>query len=354
MHSMRSVNRVVTGAQITASVIALALVGLTLVGCSGDDTGSIGRVPTAVRADPVVPASAPTTTTGPTTTGPTTTGPTTTGPGTTGPRSAPETRFGVDAYRGLGVWVDVFDWASAYTSNPIGTADVDAMAAQGAQTLYIQTNRYDHPHVELEPERLNTLIARAHSHEMRVVAWYLPTFVNPEIDLARLVAASELDVDGLAVDIESTEVADVAERNRRLVDLSTRLRAALPEETLGAIVVEPVLMEDVNPNFWPGYPWAELAPIYDVWLPMAYWTNRVGPWRSAYDYIATNVARVRERIGQPDALVHAVGGVGDDTTVTDLDAMLAAVAATEPIGASIYDYRTTKPEHWDVLRQFRR
>lgn len=268
--------------------------------------------------------------------------------------AAPQARFGVDVYRGLGVWVDVFDWSSAYTTNPIGVADIDVMAAEGAQTLYIQTNRYDHPDDVLEPQRLDELIARAASHGMGVVAWYLPTLVDLDTDLRRLLAAADLDVDGLAVDIESLELDDVAERTRRLVALSQALRNALPRETIGAITLEPVVMEDVNPDYWRGYPWAEMAPIYDVWLPMAYWTNRVGPWRSAQDYIATNVERVRERLGLPDALIHAIGGIGDETSVADLEGMVAAVEATGPIGASIYDYRTTRPEHWELLRRFRR
>src|SRR3546814_4053164 len=62
---------------------------------------------------------------------------------------------------------------------------------------------------------------------MHVVAWYLPTLVDPATDLPRLVAASDLDVDGLGVDIESVEIADPAERTRRLLELSPHLRSAI-------------------------------------------------------------------------------------------------------------------------------
>ena len=86
---------------------------------------------------------------------------------------------------------------------------------------------------------------------------------------------------------------------------------------------------------------------------MSYWTNRTGPWRAAYDYTATNMARVRERIGRPDALLHTIGGIGDKTTVPDLQQMHSAAVDQRAIGGSIYDYRTTRAEFWPVLRAFR-
>jgi len=124
---------------------------------------------------------------------------------------------------------------------------------------------------------------------------------------------------------------------------------------LGAIPLEPVVMEDVNPSFWPGFPWKELAPSFDVWLPMGYWTNRAAdsPWRDAYRYTATNVDRVRERIGRADAPVHVLGGIGDATTVADLQGFRTAASERHAIGGSIYDFRTTAGPLWPELIPFR-
>ena len=47
------------------------------------------------------------------------------------------------------------------------------------QTLYVQTSKWDAPTDVLEPERLLPLIKRAKDRGMSVVAWYLPTFVDP-------------------------------------------------------------------------------------------------------------------------------------------------------------------------------
>jgi len=272
---------------------------------------------------------------------------------TVGPFAAPWT---LEPYHGLGAWLDAYDWSVTFARAPehtLGLEAIDHMANEGVQTVYIQASRWNAPTAVLEPERLLALIDRAHERGMSVVAWYLPTLVDPEVDLQRMLEIAALPVDGFAVDIEARDVADVAERNRRLIDVSARLGAALGDRPLGAIPMEPVIMEQVNPNFWPGYPWAELAPHYDVWLPMSYWTNRRGHWRDARTYTATNLVLLRERIGDPDAPVHTIGGIGDKTTVEDLHGMVAAATEQFAIGGSIYDYRTSQLPFWEVLRAFR-
>jgi hypothetical protein len=264
--------------------------------------------------------------------------------------------FTYDPYADLGAWLDVYDWSATFTGgNPgAGVADIDRMAALGVRTLYIQASKWDSPSDVLEPERLRPIIDRAHALGMDVVGWYLPTLVDPGADLRRMLAIADFGVDGLAVDIEARNVGDVAERNRRLVELSRALRAALPDRVLSAIVLEPVLLENVNPNYWPGFPWAELAPLYDVWQPMAYWSNRRASsgYRDGYAYTAANIDRVRALIGQPDAVVHPIGGIGDDISAADVDGMVRAAGERRSIGGSIYDYRTTHDALWGPLLAF--
>ena len=92
---------------------------------------------------------------------------------------------------------------------------------------------------------------------------------------------------------------------------------------------------------------------YNVWLPMSYWTNRVGGWRDAYTYTATNIARVRSHIGIADAPVHTIGGIGDESTTDDIDRMFQAAVDQQAIGGSIYDYRTTGDDLWPHLQPLR-
>jgi hypothetical protein len=269
------------------------------------------------------------------------------------PSLAPAGSFTLDPYAGLGTWIDVYDWSETYGGGAVGLADIDRMASLGVQTLYVQATRWDAETPVLERDRLISLIKRARSDGMRVVAWYLPDLEDVQNDQQRLAAIAGLPIDGLAIDIESRKVEDVGERNQRIVALSAWLRSQLPGQVLSAIVLPPVVMEDVNPNYWPDYPWAGLAPYYDVWQPMSYWTNRLPEWRDAYVYSATNIDRVRERIGNPDAVVHTIGGIGDESTPDDIAGMVTAASERGCIGGSLYDYRTTGDDLWAGLQQLR-
>jgi len=262
----------------------------------------------------------------------------------------------LEPYRGLGTWVDVYDWSHYKGSTPtVGPDQVDQMAAAGVQTLYIQTTKYDAPDLILEPELLLPILERARLRGLAIVAWYLPTLEDPGLDLRRIVASANLDVDGIAIDIESRKVKDVNDRNRRLIELSSAIRELLPGRAIGGIVLPPVLLEVVNPNYWPGFPWREIAPYYDVWQTMGYWTDRT--WasghREAYSYTNENLRRLRNNLGLPDAVIHPVGGIGDETTDGDIDSFFRAAVEHRSIGGSIYDWRTTRPEAWARLRQFR-
>ncbi|MDQ3107266.1 MAG: hypothetical protein M3Q68_05610, partial [Actinomycetota bacterium] len=258
-------------------------------------------------------------------------------------------------YAGIGTWVDVYDWSHYKGTNPtVGPDQVDAMAAEGVQTLFIQTAKHDTPDLISERELLEPIIARAHQRGLRVVAWYLPTLEDVENDLNRLVASANLDVDGVAVDIESRKVADHVERSARLIDLSRRLRQALPGRAIGAIVMPPVQLEVVNPAFWPEFPYREIAASYDVWQTMGYWTDRKpsSGYRDPFTYTDENIRRLRNNLGNPTAAVSPVGGVGAMGN-GDIESFLRAAVQNGAIGGSIYDWRTTRAEAWPALRGFR-
>ena len=278
-------------------------------------------------------------------------------PAATVPASA-ASAGGMAPYLGLGTWVDAYDWSVLFSKgNPtVGPGDIGRMVAAGVQTLYIQASKHDAPTDVLEPDLLQAIIDGAHARGIRVVVWYLPTLVDTGADLRRLKAVAGLrNVDGIAVDIEARNVADVAERNRRLIDLSGALRRALPGRTIGGIVLPPVVMEVVNPKFWPGFPYRDIAPFYDVWMTMGYWTNRTNAsgYRDAYKYTKENVDRLRNNLGQPNAPVHPIGGIGNRTSAADVEGFKRAVTAVHGIGGSIYDWQTTAGPLWDNLRAMR-
>jgi hypothetical protein len=114
-----------------------------------------------------------------------------------------------------------------------------------------------------------------------------------------------------------------------------------------------VLLEVVNPNYWPGFPYQEIAASYDVWQTMGYWTDRRtdSGYRDPYRYTDENIRRLRNNLGQPTAPVHPVGGVGGSPG--DVEGFLRAAVENGSIGGSIYDWRTTRAEAWPSLRKFR-
>jgi hypothetical protein len=251
----------------------------------------------------------------------------------------------------------VYDWSNEYTKGKptIGPADVDRMADRGVQTLYIQASKHDSANEIVDRGLLMPLIDRAHARGMGVVAWYLPTLVDVPRDLARTIAVSKLPVEGVGVDIESKSVPDHAERSRRLVELSTLIRQQLPGRPLAAIPMPAVATDVINPNFWPGYPWREIAPLYDVWMPMDYWTFRKpeSGYRDAYKYTAENIDRLRANLGLPNAPVHPIGGLGDGTTAADGEGFGRASAERSVIGGSLYDFRTTAEDLYPGMQRFR-
>ncbi|HEX2381746.1 MAG TPA: hypothetical protein VHI95_03855, partial [Acidimicrobiales bacterium] len=269
------------------------------------------------------------------------------------------------AYAGQAAWVDAFDFGPAYqkagAQPSVTPAVVDEMAAHGVRTLFLQATRADsnQPGGFVDRALVAEILVRAHRDGMRVVGWYLPTFADTDADLARMTSVARFNVlghrfDGLAADIEDVDtVADVDVRNQRLVELSKRIRADVGSEALGAIVLPPVLTEVVNPNRWPDFPWSQLAPLYNVWLPMSYWTFRTNSsgYHDGYTYNDESIRRLRADLEDPDALVHGIGGIGDTATAGEITRFVQSLFDNHAIGGSLYDWNATPPESRDLMQQ---
>jgi hypothetical protein len=276
------------------------------------------------------------------------------GPATAAPSAPASPR----PFRGLGTWVDMYSWSATFTGGTphVYPSDIDAMAAAGVQTLYIQAASQTGPAGVLEPERLGALIARAHRSRMSVVVWYLPTLADPADDLARLLAISRLPADGVGVDIESLEVADVGRRNATLITMSELVRAAMPGRPLAAIVMPPTLLEVVNPRFWPDFPWRTLAPLYDAWLPMTYWTMRLpaSGLADGYTYTADSVRRLRTDLGVASPEIAPIGGDAKAVDPGAADRFALALRQGGATGGSLYEWEGSDPGVWSHLATIRR
>ena len=288
-------------------------------------------------------------------------------PGSWRPDTSPASpsAWTTSVYRGLGAWIDAYDYGPAYhrpwEGRLLVPEDVDHLADRGVRTLFLQTTRLDQrsPQGIVDPPLVGRFLQRSHERGLRVVAWYLPKFGDLEADLANLRLTRDFEYeghrfDGLGVDIEwRRDVEDHGERSRRLVELSRRLRQETSGNALAAIVYPPVLLEAVYPGHWPGFPWAELAGIYDAWLPMSYWseTTQGSGYREGYRYTGDSVRSLRVRLGNPSGPVHPVGGVADMSSVSDYQGFIRAARETGAIGWSVYDLRTTSSAGWEVLQQ---
>jgi hypothetical protein len=258
----------------------------------------------------------------------------------------------LDIFRGAGAWVDIYDYAQ--WKDPEGT--VAQLAARGVQTLYLESTSYRRKGPIRYPERTARFLDAAHAASIPVVAWYVPGFADLEKDFDWSMAAINFQTaaghrfDAFGLDIEVTVVTDPVDRARRVVELSEAIRAAVgPSYPMAAIVVSPMR----SPGYWPVFPDPEIAALYDVYMPMSYWTFRVNGEKAAYHYIAETVRRSRERTGRVDLPIHVIGGEAMHATPREMAAFVRAVKGSGVLGASIYDVAGFGGEEWSAIEALR-
>jgi hypothetical protein len=256
-------------------------------------------------------------------------------------------------YTGLGTWVDVF--ATSTWAGP--ERAVASMARDGVRTLYLQTGNYSQPVDLVRRQALGRFVDAAHAAGLRVVAWYLPSFANPAQDRRRALAAIRFHsaqgerFDSFALDIEASLVRPASVRTQRLLRLSAQLRAAAgPSYPLGAITPGPVGLRR-HPAYWPHFPYRQLARFYDVFLPMAYFTDaHVHGTKPARAYLAADVAGIRSRTGNPHVAIHLIGGIAGSMGTADTAGFMSAVADCAPVGYSLYEFPLTSRAAWTALK----
>jgi hypothetical protein len=268
------------------------------------------------------------------------------------------------AFRSVGAWVDVFDYAPRLQSagaQPRVTPDSIAdMAALGVRTLYLQVaNPDDAPANQLtDRAELRALLERAHENDVAVVPWFLPRLVSPDDDYATMKQIVKLRVggerfDGIGLDLESSEVPDIPLRNQRTVAFAKRVRKLVGSSVpLAAIVYPAVQLEVLNTTLWPDFPYKAVNRSVNLWMPMSYYTYRSteSGLRSPYRYTVDSVDLLRKHVGDPDVPVHLIGGLAEDSTPDDYLDMARAAKATDALGWSVYDYASTGSWAWPYLR----
>jgi hypothetical protein len=229
------------------------------------------------------------------------------------------------------------------------------MDARGVRTLYIETSNFRRGRPFVHREELERFVDVAHARGLAVVAWYLPGFAQPDLDLRRSLLAIRFRTpsgerfDSFALDIESPEVANPFIRTARLRDLSEAIRQAVGEDyPLGAIVPSPRGMQK-HPEYWPGFPWADLHRLYDVFVPMTYFTWRTSGMDGARSYSTSNVRIIRREVGDRSVPIHVIGGISEESTTAEARGFVRAVRQLGVLGGSYYDFPGTTPGQWAEL-----
>ena len=254
----------------------------------------------------------------------------------------------LSAYEGLASWVDIFNerpW-----DNPSGA--VKKMAKRGAEAIFLQTSTYGQSGGIYDEAAVNEFLYHAHKRGMKVIAWYVPSFDQQDVDFRRIKRALRYRspaghrFDSFALDIEATNVGDISLRNRRLIKLSNRIRReAGSSYPLGAITPDPIAS-----LYWPEFPYKEVAERYDVFVPMGYFTFRADGYEEVKEYTTANIRKIRKETGTPEVPIHFIGGIADDAEPAELKGFVKAAREKEVMGASLYDYPITSRRSWYELR----
>jgi hypothetical protein len=258
----------------------------------------------------------------------------------------------LEPYGGLASWVDLFE-ARAWRRPGRAVAD---MAARGVRTLFLETSNYSQRRTVVNRPAVGKFIEAAHDRDMAVVAWYLPGFADLRRDLRRSMAAIRFRTpkgerfDSFALDIEASVVDPPSRRTRRLLSLSRRIRSrAGTGYTLGAIIPSPVGIELAG-DYWPGFPYPKLDAIYDVFVPMGYFTYHVNGATKVHDETAENIRMLRAATGNPTVPVHLIGGIADEASASETREFVRAIREHGVLGASLYNWSLTRERHWAELR----
>jgi hypothetical protein len=268
------------------------------------------------------------------------------------------------AFRGLGAWVDLFD----YTDSTNPASQLDEMRSHGVKTLYLQTGRFTTSAFRY-PTAVRAWLEGAHARNIKVVGWYLPRYDEPitaEVDktvaIATYRSAGGHTFDGLGIDIEYRTDPDTnthlkpseffAGITKHLRLVRSKVGVSFP---IAAITFAPLDM-DIWPGGWNGFPWSSVARYSDVAMPMSYWSNRYGRCDDGdtrycvTGYTRENIVRTRALTGLP---VHIIGGVMTHARIgpSTVRAFVDASKAERAYGASLYDARSTDDGEWVEARR---
>jgi hypothetical protein len=262
------------------------------------------------------------------------------------------------AVAGKGMWLTL---GTVADSNP--SAVIRAAQRSGITHLYLES--------AISPlgfhgkNAVGPLIDAAHRAHLTVIAWVYPYLydVAADVALTRTVAAFHTPAggrfDGIAADLED----NVHLWNVRAY--SQLIRAYLGNRYLLVGVTYP-------PQSMPAYPFAEVARMYDLIVPMDYWhqtkTSRglyydgmAYGYAYAYRYAADSISTIRRETGAVP--IAPIGQAFDDfgrlemgpyaPSQSEVQGFMAGCKASGAVGVSFFQWMTVTDGEWKAIRAFR-
>jgi hypothetical protein len=266
-----------------------------------------------------------------------------------GPVEAPlPLRRSIAPYRGFGTWIDLYD--DPNWRDPEG--EIQKMVRKGVNTLFLETANWRIKKDMFKPKKVARFVDAAHEVGIKVVAWYVPSFENLKRDLRRSLTAIEFVTengqyfDSFALDIESTEVGNIAQRNSRMFTLTKRLR-----EEVGLMAVAAITPDPIGSLYWPDFPYAKVADQYQLLMPMGYFTYRTTGARKVARHVGSGIRALRR---MTDAPIHYIGGLSMDADRWETRAYAQTAVQRDIMGGSFYDFVDTRERHWEELWRLRK
>ena len=104
-------------------------------------------------------------------------------------------------------------------------------------------------------------------------------------------------------------------------------------------------------GYWENFPYTGIAPYYDVWQPMTYYTYRVSGPKAVYDYTQQNTDILYAETGDASLPIHQIGGIASQSSGLETGAFVDALLDDSLMGGSIYDMHLSGPEDWKQLHR---
>lgn len=271
-------------------------------------------------------------------------------------------RPSVTMFKGLGAWIDLFDYDGGMSEAQISSM-TESMAGYGVRTLYLETARYNSDGAFDYPAKIVYWLAQAHARGIEVVGWYFPAdSATLDIDVPRSIAIANYRsprgdrFDALGIDIEYRGRDGRVDADG-ITQLLRRVRNGIGVTYPMSAIPPPPNQMDLAPSSWAGFPWSSLGRYADAIQPMAYSSYRKGnqcPTGASRDaeyctraYTSNAVSRTRTAIENDEVVIHVIGGIAD--RITDTETRDFVTGASDAYGASLYDYRTTRASQWPIL-----